>query len=169
MTARNDSGGQMVEYLSRETIASEFVKEYSGVALLKWRKYLRQQINMQKKQTGKSSWITRINHFLRYPGSHRERLLRSLREPLLKRIFGQKEYRALQIGRLRQSGELHQWMYDRYSLKLLLEKCGLENIVQRSATESYVKSWASFNLDTEPDGTVYRPDSLYIEAIKPSV
>lgn len=33
--------------------------------------------------------------------------------------------------------------------------------------KSYILDWASFNLDTEPDGTVYKPDSLYMEAIKP--
>jgi len=42
----------------------------------------------------------------------------------------------------------------------------LENITQRLSAESYIPDWASFNLDTEPDGTVYKPDSLYIEAIK---
>jgi len=50
-------------------------------------------------------------------------------------------------------------MYDRYSLALLL-KCGLENITQRLSAESYIPDWASFNLDTEPDGTVYKPDSI---------
>jgi hypothetical protein len=59
-------------------------------------------------------------------------------------------------------------MYDRYSLALLLEKYGLENIIQRTAAESYIPDWASFNLDTELDGTVYKPDSLYMEAIKPA-
>jgi hypothetical protein len=77
-----------------------------------------------------------------------------------------KEYSVLQMGRFRQSGEVHQWMYDRYSLALLLEKCGLEKIVQRTATESCIPDWGNWNLDTEPDGTLYKPDSLYMEAIK---
>jgi hypothetical protein len=28
--------------------------------------------------------------------------------------------------------------------------------------------WSQFNLDTEPDGIVYKPDSLYLEVIKPA-
>jgi len=41
----------------------------------------------------------------------------------------------------------------------LREMC-LENITQRLSAESYIPDWASFNLDTEPDGTVYKPDSI---------
>jgi predicted SAM-dependent methyltransferase len=169
MTVRNDSGGQMAEYLSRETIPSEFIKKQSGAALLEWRQALRQSISVQEHQSRQPTLIQRIHHFLHHAGNRRERLIRNFREPLLKLLLGQKDYRALQIGRLRQSGELHQWMYDHYSLSLLLEKCGLGNIVQRSPTESYIKNWTDFHLDTEPDGTVYKPGSLYLEAIQPSV
>ena len=66
---------------------------------------------------------------------------------MFKSLLG-KEYSALQVGRFRQSSEVDQWMYDRYSLALVLEKCGLENIAQRSAAESYIPDWASFNLDS---------------------
>jgi len=59
-------------------------------------------------------------------------------------------------------------MYDRYSLRLLLQRCGFTEITQRTATESGIPAWTSFHLDTAPDSTVYKPDSLYMEAIKPS-
>ncbi|MEL6579896.1 MAG: methyltransferase domain-containing protein [Cyanobacteria bacterium J06621_12] len=75
-------------------------------------------------------------------------------------------YTALKIGYYRQSGEVHQWMYDSYSLSKLLANCDLKDIVQRTASESYLDRWSSFDLDTEPDGEIYKPDSLYIEAIK---
>lgn len=76
------------------------------------------------------------------------------------------ELKALQLGQFRQGGEVHQWMYDRYSLSMLLKKCGLEKIVNRTASTSYIPDWASFNLDTEPNGSIYKPDSLYMEAVK---
>lgn len=60
-------------------------------------------------------------------------------------------------------------MYDRYSLLCLLKQCGFSNIIQRSAFDSDIQNWTSFNLDTEMDGTVYKPDSLYMEAIKTSL
>jgi hypothetical protein len=62
-------------------------------------------------------------------------------------------------------GEVHHWMYDDYSLKRLLEGNGFSSIVRRTAVESYIKGWESFNLDTEPDGAIYKLYSLYIEAI----
>jgi hypothetical protein len=49
----------------------------------------------------------------------------------------------------------------------LLQHCGFEQVQHRTAHESAIPNWSRFNLDTEPDGSVYKPDSLYLEAIKP--
>lgn len=48
------------------------------------------------------------------------------------------------------------------------EAMQLFDLIQRTATEGYVPNLFSFNLDTEPDGSIYKPDSLLLEAIKPS-
>ena len=164
MTVRNVSGGEMATYLARNNIAEEFVKQRAGTSILNWRKDLikkKEQLESDFIQEAKPKplfLLQKIYNFLRYP--------RTRKEFLLKNLFG-KEYKAMHIGRLRLSGELHQWMYDRYSLALLLERCGLENIVQRSAEESFLPNWTSFNLDTDEHGNIYKPDSLYMEAIKP--
>lgn len=71
-----------------------------------------------------------------------------------------------EIGKFRNSGEIHQWMYDRYSLRILLENTGFKDIVLRTAHESYFQNWSSFCLDTDADGVVYKADSLYMEGIK---
>lgn len=164
-TVRNDSGGEMAVYLFREHIPNlEFVLERYGTQA----KNLIEagQLGRQKPQPilvperQPKRLLKHIYRFLRY-SAYRQ-------ESLLELLLG-KEYSALQIGRFRQSGEVHQWMYDRYSLALLLEQCGLENVVQRTATESYIPDWTSFNLDTELDSTVYKPDSLFMEAIKPAI
>jgi hypothetical protein len=44
----------------------------------------------------------------------------------------------------------------------------MTDIIQRSATESYLQDWVKWNLDTETDGTIYKPDSLYMEGKKPT-
>lgn len=64
------------------------------------------------------------------------------------------------------SGELHRWMYDRYSLSNLLHAAGFERIVTQQADTSMVDGWNEFYLDVEPDGAVYKPESVYIEAEK---
>ena len=57
-------------------------------------------------------------------------------------------------------------MYDRFSLADLLGRVGYLNPVQQQADTSLVEGWASFHLDTEFDGTVYKPESLFMEATK---
>lgn len=162
-TVRNHPGGEMAAYLLREYIPNhEFVLKRLGIEaknLIEAGHQLRQQPQSVSIPEGKHKRLLKqIYRFLRYP-TYRQ-------ESLLKILLG-KEYSALQIGRFRQSGEIHQWMYDRYSLGLLLEKCGLENVVERTATDSYIPNWTSWNLDTEIDGSIYKPDSLFMEAIKP--
>ena len=57
-------------------------------------------------------------------------------------------------------------MYDAYSLGQLLQATGFSNPQRYGAAERQVPQWNSFHLDTEPDGTVYKPDSLYMEGTK---
>lgn len=163
-TVRTQSGGEMATYLFNEPLANQkFVLERCGIEaknLIASGCQHRQPQPAPLPESQLKRLLKQIYRFVRYSTYRRELLIESLLD---------KEYSALQVGRFRQSGEVHQWMYDRYSLALLLEKCGLQNIAQRQATESYILEWTSFNLDTEPDGTVYKPDSLYTEAIKPSV
>ena len=89
----------------------------------------------------------------------------SIRNLLMKLILG-KEFKYYKLGKFRSSGEVHQWMYDRFSLTRLLQQSGFDKSKVVSATESNIPGWTSYNLDTNPDGTVYKPDSFYMEAIK---
>lgn len=72
---------------------------------------------------------------------------------------------AQAVGSFRLGGEVHQWMYDRYSLGRLLAESGFSSIRVCQATDSSIKDFASYGLDTEPDGSVYKPDSFFMEAI----
>lgn len=64
-------------------------------------------------------------------------------------------------------GELHRWLYDRYSLSKLLVNCGFSEVSLCSAIESRLHEFREYNLDTTEDGRVRKPDSLFIEATKP--
>ena len=70
------------------------------------------------------------------------------------------------IGRFRLSGEVHQWMYDRYSLGKLLMQTGFLNIKVCNAFESGISEFKKYYLDVEPDNSIRKPDSLFMEAIK---
>jgi len=66
----------------------------------------------------------------------------------------------------RHSGEVHQWMYDRFSLARLFRRAGLQAIQQRSARESAISNWQDYHLDVTPDGTVNKPDLIFMEGVK---
>jgi predicted SAM-dependent methyltransferase len=70
------------------------------------------------------------------------------------------------IGEFRLSGEIHQWMYDRFSLKELLRRVGFKDIEVFLANESQIPNFNSYFLDIESDGAVRKPDSLFMEAMK---
>lgn len=90
----------------------------------------------------------------------------SMRRALLRLLVGSDGVAAYDLGRFRLSGEVHQWMYDRFSLRRALLKAGFNHVRRVEAAESAIAGWASFHLDTEPDGSVYKPDSIYMEALR---
>lgn len=163
-TVRNHSGGAMAAYLQASTLPNrDFISQRFGRTaqeIISAGEQQRKLIASENLESG--SRLKRLAKHLyqifRHPSYRREKLLQ---------VFLGSEYDILQLGRFRQSGEIHQWMYDRYSLKYLLERCRFSNVVQRSSVDSYIENWFQFNLDTEPDGSIYKPDSLYMEAIKP--
>ncbi len=73
---------------------------------------------------------------------------------------------AAEVAQFRESGEVHKWMYDRYSLRTLLQQCGFVDVTLRTATESAIPQFTTYLLDANPDGSVRKPDSLFMEARK---
>ncbi len=71
------------------------------------------------------------------------------------------------IAKFRETGEIHKWMYDRISLRQLLEACGFEDVCVRTAIESAIPNFSKYLLDTDASGAVRKPDSLFMEARRP--
>lgn len=78
-------------------------------------------------------------------------------------LLGRHGFEAIREALFRTSGECHRWMYDRFSLKQLLEKSGFKDIRECTAFESEIEGFASFGLDVV-EGKVRKPDSLFMEA-----
>jgi predicted SAM-dependent methyltransferase len=91
---------------------------------------------------------------------------------LVRKLFflpaGRRFLETYRLGRFRMGGEVHQWMYDRYSLAQLMLSVGLRDPLQESAQTSRVPGWADVPLDVLPDRTARKPDSLFMEALKPT-
>ncbi len=174
-TVRNTSGGEMAAYLYQEEIPCEqYIYERIGEEARQIRaNYLRRKQELPMvimPETAENASITSINLL--------KTLLRPLKHWLKRLLFAyEMEYYAqqqaafkaqeqfLKIGRFRMGGEIHQWMYDRYSLSRLLEQCGFTDIRVRTAFDSSIPEWQTFGLESK-NGVIYKPDSLFMEARK---
>ena len=135
---RNHSGGEMLEYWKQNPMPAEsFVIERAGSEVLNLLPGLRQSAP---------------------PDS------RPSRED---RLGGDPQMGAGKIGEFRSSGEIHLWMYDRYSLGRLLQESGFKNVKICRANESDIPNFNGYLLDIEANGAVRKPDSLFMEARKP--
>ena len=72
----------------------------------------------------------------------------------------------LQVRNPAQSGELHRWMYDEFSLGRLLAQAGFSHISKVDAGLSQIAGWSQYFLDRSPDGEIHQPGSLYMEATR---
>ena len=82
-------------------------------------------------------------------------------------VLGPEGAAALSEGLFRRSGEVHQWMYDRFSLKRALEGAGFGEVRVCSAEESAIPDFARYRLE-QGNGQERKPDSLYMEGRKPA-
>ena len=90
----------------------------------------------------------------------REAFETSQQRPLRRRLEN------LALGDARKRGETHQWMYDRVTLPLVLERAGFRDVTVVDETKSVIVDWDSIDLDRGPDGGEYKPGSLYVEALR---
>jgi predicted SAM-dependent methyltransferase len=148
-TVREFSGGGMLEYLRREPVPEcEFVEarlggEFRGLTRRSAPQNLTNRGRILKVWKG---WLSR---------------------KMARLVLGREGLRAYDIGIFRNSGEVHRWMYDRYSLARILTESGFASPKQMGPAESGITGWTDFHLDTEPNGEIYKPDSLYMEATRP--
>ena len=156
-TVRAQPGGAMLEYLKQNPIPNEaFVYQRAGGEARRIIRALREAASNGKSRPG--AMRNRFGSMYSIAGRLREKLLRLL--------LNESDYRALETARFRACGEIHQWMYDRYSLARLLRQAGFQNLRAMNANESQIPGWTEYQLDTESDGTIYKPDSLFMEATK---
>lgn len=163
-SVRERSGGEMLAYMLQNPIPNEqFVFDRIGEEGRNLVYSLRMSDTTQvvnKLGVGIFSSVAQRIAVLR------RRLVEQIRLMLLMSLLGADGMKALEIGRFRLSGEVHQWVYDRYSLAKLLLAVGFCDPVRMTANTSQILNWTSFNLDTLSDGTVIKPDLFYMEAIK---
>ena len=155
-TVRNYSGGEMARFLENLDVDDRpFVKSRIGAE-------------------AENFWAERLAPKQSLAGpSIQKRLLSFIKTFHMKFVgwvvlllAGKSARRSFQAGIFRSSGEVHQWMYDRFSLKRLLERAGFVDVKICTATESRIPEYEKYSLDAL-NGVARKPDSMYIEASKP--
>jgi len=162
-TVRNQSGGEMAKFFYKENIENE---EFVFSRIGQEGKQIRDKfLNARIKSTISEDSIkdeqakNRLSKFKFYISRLKNLLSRKDR----KKADNTNLY--AEIGRFRLGGEIHQWMYDRYSLGKLLDDTGFANIQVTTAFNSMIPDWNYFELESR-NGFIYKPDSLFVEAIK---
>ena len=150
-TVRNYCGGQMAELLQRSNIIDEkYIIDRIGYVGLKIRN------NQPKGNT--------VLENIRKAFSSVKMFRKALKH-LSRKTFLKLKSQESKIGAFRLGGEVHMWMYDRYSLARLLKNCGFEEISIKNPFLSDIPNWNEYELDVK-NGLVYDPTSLFIEAKK---
>lgn len=162
-TVRNESGGDMKNYLYQPIIQNEsYVFERIGsegktirTSFLSKQKLIHNEIkSTQSKALNLKLLLIKVKN-----------IITKIKVWERKSSLTEQESKALKIGQFRLGGEIHQWMYDRYSLSELLSKVGFTEVKVCNASESEIQNWDTYQLDVI-NGEVRKPDSLFIEAKK---
>lgn len=157
-TVRNSGGGEMLHYLCNKNIKNKnFVLSRIGMEA--------EIFFNKKKDTLLENQSADIKARKSIKFAIKKTKFDILR--LLVKFIGDKDIlEAFDEGIFRNSGEVHRWMYDRYSLKRLLQCVGFQDIQVCKANESRIVDFNTFDLDII-NGVVRKPDSLFMEGIKP--
>ncbi len=150
---RHESTGQMGPYLAQESIPNrDFVQSRLGNV---WSQESVVDTSVWKKLRSRGLlWLT-----------NRFRL--TLARLAVSLIAGHNARQALEEGLFRcTSGEVHRWMYDRFSLARLLQECGFIESLYCQPDQSRIPDFNSYELD-RVDGQTRIPQSLFMEAMKP--
>ncbi len=151
---RERSGGRMGQYMSGSDIRnSDFVRSRVGDEF-----WVCQQ-HQSSRTDQKPALIERLRVRI-------ARLRESLAKMSIRLLLGKEKTLALEEGLFRNQGEIHRWMYDRYSLRQLCENVGFEDFKIQDAEQSDIDRFAEFELDAHA-GQTRKPDSLFVECRKP--
>jgi predicted SAM-dependent methyltransferase len=157
---RHKGGGQMLTYLAQEALPNEaYVYDRIGHEAKNLRQLLLQKKSSTKATTHKETSIA--------PPPITTRIFRRLRNyfKTTPPASSPEDKAFLRVGKFRLDGEVHQWMYDSYSLSRLLANAGFSAVNEVTAFVSEIPNWETYGLDVM-SGEVRKPDSLFMEATK---
>lgn len=151
---RDQNGGGMLRFLAQKELPNKefIIKRIGSEAIHIWEAIRGRELP--------------ANDVIIMPGATKENI-GLYREAIsaLQKIVGENAPKVLAETLFRNRGEIHCWMYDRFSLRRLLECVGIGHVRVCSYNESRISDFNFFGLDMEA-GRARKPDSIFIEGIK---
>ncbi|MBW4620819.1 MAG: methyltransferase domain-containing protein [Cyanosarcina radialis HA8281-LM2] len=153
---RRFSGGEMALYLSNPDIKNkDFVRARLGAEA---EKYFQSQTSYNKKPNWQNINLKNLSYIF-----YKLRVL--IAKNVVRILAGDRIGSFFTEGLFWNSGEVHRWMYDRFSLRKMLEAAGFVGIRSRAANESQIPDFNTYELDII-EGKVRKPESLFMEGTK---
>jgi predicted SAM-dependent methyltransferase len=157
-SVRRAGGGAMAQFWRDPARSNtEFVAARAGLEAER----VMQQTRAGTIPTQRSLW-TRVR--TRSPPQLARELRQRTARALVATIAGRGSAQAYTEGLFRNSGEIHHWMYDRFSLARALKRAGFSEPRVVAAGESRIPHFSDYRLDVV-DGRIRKPDSLFMEAV----
>lgn len=156
------------EWMTAEIVDQCTRHQSSGMCGVLIKDWPFEDLNFLEKRWGTEA--KRLRALLTQGESHHSKsphleLIRSIKRKWIRWLTGV-DSETIAVGRFRLSGEPHLSMYDEVTLGRVLQSVGFSDVTRMTAETSFIRDWTNFNLDTDPDGSVYKPDSLFMEGIK---
>jgi SAM-dependent methyltransferase len=153
---RSSSGGYMYAYLQNPNLQNKA--------------FVRSRIGLEAEQFWNhvSTKNGTIGHKLkaRRVAQNLEKVREKIISIFIRILAGKDLQQAYEEGVFRSKGEIHRWMYDSYSLQRLLENSKFSPVYLCDPHESRISDFNSYELDVV-NQQVRKPDSLFVEGVKP--
>ena len=150
---RDQSGGQMGRYISTGALSNEdFVKSRLGEEFLQCQSPTSSDESVKTFSGKIKASVSQFKH--------------KMARRVVRWLLGGEAQQAFDEGMFRQQGEIHRWMYDRYSLRQLCQNTGFEDFRVCDSGTSEIANFSQFELD-EVDQLTRKPDSLFVECRRP--
>lgn len=160
---RDKPGGMMVEAIKKGYFDPEYAKNRFGDVFDEF--YVPQSSQKGEKQTSATEYLRRLILSLSTKGIY-IRTFRRIKRFIINVCLSDRT--VLPENHPRVTKEANLWMYDRLSLKLLLNKQGFVDFSVKDYKSSDIFNWVKYNLEQSNYGDHAIEPSLYVEAKKTS-
>jgi predicted SAM-dependent methyltransferase len=160
---RTESGGRMGKlWRSKDIPDIGFIRDRNGITD---EENIFKSINTKTSEAKNNSNIRTLSKVVRKCMRVMSAFRMSITRSLIRIFLGKEHVNYFRESVFRGKGEVHRFMYDRFSMARLLSRCGFREIKQCNAGETEIENFNKYQFEIT-GGMIRKPDSLYMEAIK---